>query len=103
LLNRVKKLIQLKHIEPALAAYADFIPLYAKENTYPFVYARANGKDVILIILNPAEKAAAAEFQINIPYKKLQLLAGREIRTNKKDKSLSIEVPGTTYAVYKLK
>ena len=103
LLNRVKKLIQLKHTEPALAAYAEFVPLYAKENTYPFVYARANGKDVILVILNPADKAASAEFQINVPYNKLQLLAGKEIRINKKGKSLSIEVPGTTYAVYKLK
>ena len=80
LLNRVKKLIQLKHDEPALAAYAEFVPLYAKEFTYPFVYSRANGKEVILVILNPSERAVSAEFQMNISFKKLQLLAGTEIR-----------------------
>ena len=75
----MKKLIQLKHDEPALAAYTEFIPLYAKENSYPFVYSRANGKDVILVVLNPAERAVSAEFQMNISFKKLQLLAGKEI------------------------
>jgi alpha-glucosidase len=103
LLNRVKKLIQLKHDEQALAAYAEFIPLYARENTYPFVYSRANGKDVILVILNPAERTVSAEFQMNISFEKLQLLAGKEIRISKKDKTLSLDVPGITYAVYKVK
>jgi maltose alpha-D-glucosyltransferase/alpha-amylase len=103
ILNRVKKLIQLKHDESALAAYAEFVPLYAKENTYPFIYARANGRDVILVILNPAAKEATAEFQMNMPYKKLQLLAGKEIKITKKAETLSLKVPGTTYAMYKLK
>jgi glycosidase len=103
LLNRVKKLIQLKHNEPALAAYAEFVPLYAKENTYPFIYARANGKDVILVILNPSEKTATAEFQMNVPYKKLQLLAGKAMIITKKKNIMNLDVPGISYAVYKLK
>ena len=102
LLNRVKKLIQLKHDEPALAAYAEFVPLYVKENTYPFVYARANEKDVILVILNPAEKAVSAEFPMNVPCTKFQLLAGKEIKISKQDKILSLKMPGITYAVYKV-
>ncbi|MCX6122894.1 MAG: alpha-amylase family glycosyl hydrolase [Ignavibacteriales bacterium] len=102
LLSRVKKLIELKHTEPALAAFAEFVPLYAKENTYPLVYARANGKDEMLIILNPAEKTVTAEFQVNMPYKKLQLLAGKEIKVTKNEKTLKIEVPGIMYAVYKV-
>ena len=99
----MKKLIQLKHDEPALAAYTEFIPLYAKENSYPFVYSRANGKDVILVVLNPAERMVSAEFQMNLSFEKLQLLAGKEIRITKKDKTLSLDVPGITYAVYKVK
>jgi maltose alpha-D-glucosyltransferase/alpha-amylase len=102
LLNRVKKLIQLKRTEPALAAYAEFIPLYAKENTYPFVYARASGKDVLLVIINPAEKAAAAEFQMNVPYTKLQLLAGKKLHITKKDAMVRLDAPGIAYAVYKM-
>jgi glycosidase len=103
LLNRVKRLIQLKHTEPAFAAYAEFIPLYAKENTYPFVYARANGKDVILVVLNPSAQASSAEFNFNIPYKKLQLLAGKEIKISRKEKTMKCEVPGISFAVYKVK
>ncbi|MGD0338372.1 MAG: alpha-amylase family glycosyl hydrolase [Bacteroidota bacterium] len=103
LLNRVRKLIQLKHKEPALAAYAEFVPLYAKENTYPFIYARANGKDVILMILNPADKDVSAEFQMNIEYKKLQLLAGKAIKISRKNRIVSLDVPGISYAIYKVK
>ena len=69
----IKKLIQLKHTGPALAAYAEFIPLYVKENTYPFVYARANENDILLVILNPTAQSASAEFPINIPCKQLKV------------------------------
>jgi len=103
LLNRTRKLIQLKHNEPALAAYAEFIPLYAKENTYPFIYARAKDKDVILVVLNPSGKECTAEFKLNISYEKLNLIAGKEIKINKKDKNISVLIPGQTYAIYKLK
>ncbi len=54
LLNRVKRLIQLKKQEKALAAYAGFVPVFARENTYPFIYARAASDEMILVILNPA-------------------------------------------------
>ena len=101
LMNRVKKLISLKHAEPALASYAEFVPLYAKENTYPFVYARASGNDVLVVIMNPAEKTVKAEFQINIPYKKLHLLAGDTMKITKKDSTVRVEAPGISYAVYK--
>jgi maltose alpha-D-glucosyltransferase/alpha-amylase len=103
LLNRIKKLIQLKHTEPALAAYAEFTPRYAKENTYPFIYTRTNGSDVLLVIINPAEKAATAEFQINVPYKKFHLLVGKKMEISKKGKTISLDAPGISYAVYKLK
>jgi maltose alpha-D-glucosyltransferase/alpha-amylase len=103
LLNRVKKLIQLKHTEPALAAYADFTPLYAKENTYPFIYTRTNGNDVLLVIINPAEKAATAEFQTSVPYNMFHLLAGQKMVIRKKGATVSLDAPGISYAVYKLK
>jgi hypothetical protein len=40
---------------------------------------------------------------MNIPYKKLQLLAGKEIKFSKKDKTMGLDVPEITYAVYKVK
>jgi glycosidase len=102
LMNRVKKLIQLKHSEPALASYAEFVPLYAKENTYPFVYARANGNDVLLVIINPAEKSATAEFPISVPYEKFHLLAGKKMDISKKGTTITLEAPGISYAIYKM-
>lgn len=103
LLNRVKKLIKLKQTEPALSAYAEFVPLYAKENTYPFIYARANRNDVILVILNPANKETTAEFPINIKCKKFELLAGSKIFINQIDSIVNVKIPGVSFSIYKVK
>jgi glycosidase len=100
LLNRVRRLIRLKHAEPALAAYADFVPLFAKENAYPFVYARKNGKDAVMVILNPSAAASTAEFTTAIPHSKLTLLAGKKVKMARNRGGLTVTVPGRTYAVY---
>ena len=101
LLNRVRRLIRLKHAEPALAAYAEFVPLYAKENTYPFVYARASGGETLLLIFNPAARDSTAEFNFPVSWRELTLLAGKEIHTTREGPTLKIEVPGQTYAIYR--
>ncbi len=78
-MNRVKRLIQLKKQEKALAAYAEFVPVFARENTYPFIYARAAGDEAILVVLNPAGREAEAEFSCNIDLSEKKLLAGQEL------------------------
>ncbi len=83
LLNRTRKLIRLKHSEPAFTAYAEFVPLYAKKDVYPFVYARARDKDIVLVFLNPSGREADAVFNVNISYSKLTLLAGTDITVTK--------------------
>jgi glycosidase len=102
LLNRTRKLINLKHSEPALANYSEFIPLFAKENTYPLVYARAKDKEVVLIMLNPSGKESVAEFELNIAYTKTVLLAGKELNINKTDKKISVSIPGQSYSIVRL-
>ncbi len=102
LLNKVRMLIQLKKNEPALAAYAEFVPVYAKENTYPFVFARAAGKETIIAIFNPAGREARASFSINIAAKKLKLLAGDKINITNKNQDYTLTMPGISYAVYKV-
>ena len=101
LLNRVKKLIQLKKQEKALAAYAEFVPIFAQENTYPFIYARAAGDEVILVILNPADRKAEAVFSCNIDLTVKELLAGQELKMDVKDNAFTVSVPAQSYAVYK--
>jgi len=103
LLNRTRKLIALRHSEPALEAYAEFVPLFAKENSYPFVYARAKDKDVVLIMLNPAAAACDAEFAFPADYRELQLLAGKELKISREGKRLKVHMPGQHYAIYKIR
>ncbi|MCQ2255243.1 MAG: alpha-amylase family glycosyl hydrolase [Bacteroidaceae bacterium] len=104
LLNRTRKLIALRHSEPALANYAEFVPVYAEKNTYPFVYARAAGKDVVLVMLNPRAEASEATFEVNTKFSKTKLLAGDKFKIthDKKTGKVSVSMPATSYAIVKL-
>jgi maltose alpha-D-glucosyltransferase/alpha-amylase len=102
LLNRTRKLIHLKHTEPALADYAEFVPLYARENTYPFIYARAKDKDVVLVLLNPSGKEVTAEFELNIAYTKTIVLAGKEVNLSRTGSKISVSMQGQSYSIVKL-
>jgi hypothetical protein len=99
----VRKLIRLKHTEPALAAYAEFVALYAEKNAYPFVFARANGRHCLLAVFNPSGAPATAVFPMNVPYSRTSLLAGSPVRMSRKDGNLTVEIPALSYAWIKLK
>ncbi|NJK87052.1 MAG: glycosylase [Bacteroidales bacterium] len=102
LLNRTRKLIELRHSEKALQAYAEFVPVYAVENGYPFVFARAVENEIILAVFNPANRTEKASFNLNIKAKKTKLLTGDNIPVKIKGNSFEIEAPPVSYAVYKL-
>ncbi len=104
LLNRTRQLIALRHSEPALANYAEFVPLYAEKNTYPFVYARAAGEDVVIVLLNPRAEASEATFDINVPFRKTRLLMGDEIgwEHDRRSGKVSVSMPGQSYSIIKL-
>ena len=108
LLNRTRRLITLHHSEPALANYAEFVPLYpgpSDASPYPFVYARAADKDVVLVMLNPRAEASDATFKVNTKFRRTTLLAGDKfpLTHNKKTGDVTIHMPGTSYAIIKLK
>ena len=111
LLNKTRHLIHLRHNEPALANYAEFVPLFpsADKSTnsslaYPFVYARAAGDHVVLVMLNPKSEEADATFHLNVKFKNTRLLAGDKfpIEHNKKNGNMTIRMPGTSYAIVSL-
>ncbi len=54
LLNTVKELIALRHLEEDLQSDADFKVIFAEERKNPFIYRRGN----IVIGLNPSDKPA---------------------------------------------
>ncbi|MDA3816914.1 MAG: alpha-amylase family glycosyl hydrolase [Prolixibacteraceae bacterium] len=103
LLNRFRKLVSLKTSEPALKAYAEFVPVYAGKNTYPFVYARANNDEVILCLYNPADRTESAQFNLNMNVEDFELLIGDELNIESENESYSVEMPPISYALYKLK
>ena len=102
MLNRVRRLIQLKKSEPALAAYAEFVPVFAKENTYPFIFARAAGKEVILAIFNPADRDETAKFSLNISAIDMKLLSGVESQFDQKGNQYTVNVAARSYSIYKI-
>ena len=57
MLNFTRSLLKLRRDHPALANAADFQPLYAEKNKYPFVYLRIAGRERIIVAINPAERA----------------------------------------------
>ncbi|MBN2484438.1 MAG: alpha-amylase, partial [Bacteroidales bacterium] len=103
LLNKFRHLTNLKRTEPALTAYAEFVPVYAVENTYPLVYARANNDEVVLCIFNPANRNEEASFELDRKIKRLKLLAGDNIIMDTKSRRVKIEIAPVSYAIYKIK
>jgi hypothetical protein len=77
--------------------------VYAKENSYPFIFARAAHDDIILAIFNPANREAAANFSLNISAKEFKLLSGSQSKIEVKDEKYSLKIGAGLYSVYKLK
>lgn len=102
LLNHLKKLFVLRRDEKALAAYAEFTPLFAEKNKYPFVYLRSNGNEKMLVCLNPSGQDATASFQLNLGKKKPKLVAGEEQKLSNKSNNISLQMKGQSFAVYKI-
>lgn len=63
MLNFTRALLKLRREHPALANAADFQPLYAEKNKYPFVYLRLAGTERIIVAVNPAEQACTAPLE----------------------------------------
>lgn len=104
LLNRTRRLIELRHSEPALANYAEFVPVYAEPDTYPFVFARAAGRETILVMLNPRAEISEATFKVSVPFSRTKLLMGDNINMShdRKSGNISIRMPEQSYAIIKL-
>jgi len=63
MLNFTRALLKLRREHPALANAADFQPLYAEKNKYPFVYLRGAGMERIIVAINPAERACTVALE----------------------------------------
>ncbi len=60
--HEVKKLIQIRQANPVLQSEAKIEFLYCEEQAYPLAYRRTDGKDSILVVINPSGKEASFEY-----------------------------------------
>jgi maltose alpha-D-glucosyltransferase/alpha-amylase len=102
LLQQVRALIALRRNEPALLAQADFTPLYAQKDRYPFVFLRSLGKSQILVALNPAKSPVKISFKLPVATKTQPLLAGQNSRLTVTGTQATVEMEGTTFSIYRL-
>ena len=102
LLQRVRALIALRRHEPALFAQAEFTPLFAEKDRYPFVYLRSLGGEQVLVALNPAEAPVKVSFNLPQVPKATALLAGQTNELSVSGAHASVEMEGSSYSVYRL-
>jgi glycosidase len=102
LLSKVKKLIQLHNTEPALAAYAEFVPVYAEKDAYPFAYIRAQGKERLLVVVNPADRKVSASFHLSYACRKPQLISGNGSVVINKENIASVDMNAISFAVFRV-
>jgi len=102
LMNEIKKLILLRRTEKALSAYANFLPLYAKENQYPFVYLRSDLQSKLLIVLNPSASQSHIEIDLLIQPDSYKLIAGDLIQIVPSGSKSKLLISGKSYSIIKL-
>jgi glycosidase len=99
LLNRVKELIRLRTTEPALTANAEFVPVYAEKNIYPFAFIRANGNNRLLVVVNPANREVTASFSLNYKIRQPKLILGKGKILHNENK-ITVEMSSVSYAIF---
>ncbi|TAF72670.1 MAG: glycosylase [Bacteroidetes bacterium] len=100
MLSSIKKLIALRRTEKALAGYADFKVLYAEKDKYPFVFARTNGNEQIVVAINPSCKEVSVEIP-NLFTKKTIKLIGTEVSYLPTKTATKLTLKAGSYAIYK--
>ncbi|MDD2797638.1 MAG: alpha-amylase family glycosyl hydrolase [Bacteroidales bacterium] len=102
LLTFVRKLVQIHKTESALSNYAAFIPVYAVENRYPFVFLRIQGDSKILVVLNPSNQFTEATINGTISGKRRLLLGTMPKWTIHNDQTTLIVEP-KSFAIVKIR
>jgi hypothetical protein len=84
-----------------LVAYAEFIPVYAEKENYPFAYIRANGSDRLLVVVNPANREVSASFTLNYKSQKPKLISGNGT-ASLKGNDVSLNMKAVSYAIFRM-
>lgn len=60
--HEVKKLIEIRQSVPVLQSEAQIEFLYCEDHAYPLAYRRTDGKDSVLVVINPSGKEAGFDY-----------------------------------------
>ena len=82
LLNYTRALISLRKEHPALWADSRFIPVFDKSTSYPMIFLRTDGKETLMMVLNPTSKARTIDLTKIFSSEELQplQLASQKLR-----------------------
>jgi maltose alpha-D-glucosyltransferase/alpha-amylase len=103
LLHTVRALTALRKRHAALTASGKFTPIFAKKNTYPFVYLRSAGRESFLIAVNPSARAVSASFPKRLAQGSLSLVLGDPVRVSETKSSVTLEMKGVSYAILQVR
>lgn len=99
LLCEVKKLVALRHAQPALSGDALFTPLYAEAMKYPFVYARSKDGKTFVIAINPSGDDVQADFELKNA-RELHHIEGDKISLSIASGRCIMKMPALSYAIF---
>lgn len=96
LYNEIKALIKIRRAHKALQSKGEIEFLYAEKNSYPLAFLRSEADEKILVIINPADRAA--EFECGLTSVEALYSFGGEISA----KDGKITAPPTSAGYYRI-
>ena len=102
LLHFVRRLVGIRRSEPALDAGADFTVLNAKKGECPFIFLRTNGKQRMVVSLNPGPRAATASFDVDYNPAPARLVAGQQDSLRADGRRLDVKLDAASFSFYRL-
>jgi glycosidase len=102
LLNRVRRLVALRHTHPALRASGEWEILYADRGKYPLVYRRSQGDEMIVVALNPAGYPVSVDLPAHALPRAPQTLYGLPSPFQRTADGWRLQMPGVSGGVYGL-
>jgi len=102
LLNRVRKIIELRKAQIALGADGKFECVYCKKGAYPLVYCRAKNSSTYLIVINPAGRDEKINIANSFDAEFANMVAGRGVMVDLAKQQMIITALAVSYGIFKL-
>ncbi len=97
-------MLALRESREALGARAAFVPLSAEAGEYPFVYARGESNEPLVVAVNPSDREVEADFSAESVGEIGSLVAGDSRIVCEKDAGrLVLKMPAVSFGIFDVK